>query len=174
MERILFYLLSIIILVFAISAVSSRKMLRSVIYLLFVLCAIAGLYFMVDYNFLAAVQLTVYAGGIVVLMIFSVMLVHHIDMEMEVARKTKQALTAALCLSGVVVFLFTIYQHPFASVPTQNTITVAEVGTLLLDYQAGGFILPFEVISVLLLAVMIGGIVIAKAGKKPQEKTPKS
>ncbi|MBU2525023.1 MAG: NADH-quinone oxidoreductase subunit J [Bacteroidetes bacterium] len=174
MERILFYLLSIIILIFAISAVSSRKMLRSVIYLLFVLCAIAGLYFMADYNFLAAVQLTVYAGGIVVLMIFSVMLVHHIDMEMEVAGKTKQALTAALCLSGVVVFLIAIYQHPFAIVPTQNTITVAEVGTLLLGYQAGGFILPFEVISVLLLAVMIGGIVIAKAGKKPQEKTPKS
>ena len=58
--------------VFAIKAVSSRKMLRAVIYLLFVLIGIAGIYFLVDYSFMAAVQLAVYAGGVIVLIIFSV------------------------------------------------------------------------------------------------------
>ena len=57
--------------VFAIKAVSSRKMLRAVIYLLFVLIGIAGIYFLVDYAFMAAIQLAVYAGGVIVLIIFS-------------------------------------------------------------------------------------------------------
>ena len=70
MERIIFYTLALIMIVFAIASVTSRKMLRSVIYLLFVLCGVAGIYFMIDYNFLAAIQLTVYAGGIIVLIIF--------------------------------------------------------------------------------------------------------
>lgn len=62
MEQIIFYILSIIMVVFAIASVSSRKILRSVVYLLFVLCAIAGFYFLIDYNYLAAIQLTVYAA----------------------------------------------------------------------------------------------------------------
>ena len=78
MERVLFYGIALIMIVFAIKAVTSRKMLRSVVYLLFVLTGIAGLYFMVDYTFMAAVQLAVYAGGVIVLIIFSVLLVHHI------------------------------------------------------------------------------------------------
>ena len=81
MERILFYILALSMVGFAIAAVSSRKMLRSVIYLLFVLVGVAGLFFLIDYNFLAAIQLTVYAGGIIVLIIFSVLLVHHIELK---------------------------------------------------------------------------------------------
>ncbi len=162
MERIIFYTLALIIVVFAIASVSSRKMLRSVIYLLFVLCGIAGFYFLIDYNFLAAIQLTVYAGGIIVLLIFSVMLVHHIEMELEVVKKARQILVGLLCLIGLGVFLITIYTHPFVVVENQITTTTADIGYKLLSYDDGGFILPFEVISVLLLAAMIGAIVIAK------------
>ena len=72
MEKIVFYILALIMIASAIASVASRKMLRSVIYLLFVLIGVAGIYFLIDYNFLAAVQLTVYAGGIIVLVIFSV------------------------------------------------------------------------------------------------------
>ncbi len=89
MEKIIFYILALIMIVFAIASVTSRKMLRSVIYLLFVLIGIAGIYFLIDYNFLAAIQLTVYAGGIIVLIIFSVLLVHHIEMELEMAKLSK-------------------------------------------------------------------------------------
>lgn len=162
MERIIFYTLALIIIVFAIASVSSRKMLRSVIYLLFVLCGIAGFYFLIDYNFLAAIQLTVYAGGIIVLLIFSVMLIHHIEMELEIAKKSKQILVGFLCLIGLGVFLTTVYTHPFVVVENSLTTSTSDIGYKLLSYEAGGFILPFEVISVLLLAVMIGAIVIAK------------
>jgi NADH-quinone oxidoreductase subunit J len=173
MERIIFYILALIIIVFAIASVSSKKMLRSVIYLLFVLCGIAGLYFLIDYNFLAAIQLTVYAGGIIVLIIFSVVLVHHIEMELEVAKISKQLLVGLACLVGLGVFLTTIYGHQFNAVENFTTTTTEDIGYGLLSYETGGFILPFEVISILLLAAMIGAIVIAK-GKKLEHGSQKS
>ncbi|WP_297792960.1 NADH-quinone oxidoreductase subunit J [uncultured Eudoraea sp.] len=169
MERIIFYCLAAVIIVFAIASVTSRKMLRSVIYLSFVLISIAGIFFLIDYNFLAAIQLTVYAGGIVVLIIFSVLLVHHIEMELEMAKTSQKILTAIGCLTGLSVFLTAIYSFEFNEINNSLTTTTEDIGTGLLSYKAGGFILPFEVISVLLLAAMIGAIVIAK-GKKLTEK----
>lgn len=151
--------------VFALAAVNSRKMLRSVIYLLFVLTGVAGIFFLIDYNFLAAIQLTVYAGGIVVLIIFSVLLVHHIELRLEMAKPVRKISTAIACLIGVAVVLTTIYKHPFNAIENDITTTTADIGSKLLSPDAGGFILPFEVISVLLLAAMIGAIIIAK-GKK--------
>ncbi len=169
MEKIIFYIIAFIIIVFAVASVSSRKMLRSVIYLLFVLCGIAGIYFLLDYNFLAAIQLTVYAGGIIVLIIFSVILVHHIEMELEMAKPLRKILASLLCLFGLGIFLYTIYNNHFDVIENQVTTSTADIGRKLLSYEAGGFILPFEVVSVLLLAAMIGAIVIAK-GKKLNEK----
>lgn len=162
MERYIFYIVALIMIVFAIASVSSRKMLRSVIYLLFVLMGIAGIFFLIDYNFLAAVELTVYAGGIIVLMIFSVLLVHHIEMELEIAKPLKRVLTGIASLIGIGVFLATIYSYDFEVANIATTTTTAQIGTQLLSYGEGGFILPFEVISVLLLAAMIGAIIIAK------------
>jgi NADH-quinone oxidoreductase subunit J len=165
MERIIFYILALMMIVMAIASVSSRKMLRSVIYLLFVLAGVAGIFFLIDYNFLAAVQLTVYAGGIIVLMIFSVLLVHHIEMKLVVAKISKRIIVATACIIGIGVFLTTIYSYDFNVIGTETTTTTAEIGMGLLSYEAGGFILPFEVISVILLAAMVGAIIIAK-GKK--------
>lgn len=171
MERILFYSIAAIVIIFALASVVSRKMLRSVIYLLFVLCGIAGFYFMIDYNFLAAIQLTVYAGGIVVLIIFSVLLVHHIELELEIAKFPKQLATGLLCVTGLGIFLYTIYSHDFQVIENSVTTTTESIGAKLLSYGPGGFILPFEVVSVLLLAVMIGGIVLAKGKQKSNTNT---
>jgi len=165
MEKIIFYILALIMIVFAIASVTSRQMLRSVIYLLFVLIGIAGIYFLIDYNFLAAVQLTVYAGGIIVLVIFSVLLVHHIEMELEMAKLSKKILTGLVCLIGLGLFLTVIYTTDFAIVENSKTTNVEDIGRGLLNYNEGGFILPFEVISILLLAAMIGAIIIGKGEK---------
>jgi NADH-quinone oxidoreductase subunit J len=174
MEKILFYTFALLIIGFAMASVSSRKMLRSVVYLLFVLIGVAGVYFMADYYFLAAVQLAVYAGGIIVLIIFSVLLVHHIESELEVAKRSRRLLVGATCLLGLGIFLGTIYTHPFVEATTTASTTVEAIGLLLLSLEAGGFILPFEVISILLLAAMIGAITIAKGGGPVGEesKTP--
>ena len=168
MEKIIFYLIALIMIVFAIKAVSNRKMLRSVIYLLFVLIGIAGIYFMVDYTFMAAVQLAVYAGGVIVLIIFSVLLVHHIELRLDVSNLSQRILAGVLSLAGLGLTLFAIFTYQFSPVENYNTIEVADIGRGMLSYKAGGFILPFEVISVLLVAVMIGAIVIAK-GKRLEQ-----
>ena len=123
-------------------------MLRSVIYLAFVLISIAGFFFLIDYNLLAAIQLTVYAGGIIVLIIFSVLLVHHIEMRLEMASIAKRITTAVLCLVGIGVFVYTIYSFDFKLAKNSNSITTEAIGNRLMSYGDGGFILPFEVISI--------------------------
>lgn len=149
--------------VFAIASVTSRMILRSVVYLLFVLIGIAGLYFLIDYNYLAAVQLTVYAGGIIVLFIFSVLLIHHIDSKIEVASLGRRILVGLACLIGAGLTLIVIWEHPFILAENSTKPTeVRDIGLGLLSYGDGGYILPFEVISILLLAAMIGAIIVAK------------
>ena len=165
MEKIVFYIVALVMIVAAIASVTSRLMLRSVIYLLFVLIGIAGIYFLIDYNFLAAVQLTVYAGGIIVLVIFSVLLVHHIEMELDMAKLSQKILSGLICLIGLGVFLAIIYSTNFIVVENSKSTDVADIGRGLLSYGEGGFILRFEVISILLLAVMIGAIIIGKGDK---------
>ena len=168
MERIIFYLIALIMIVFAIKAVSSRKMLRAVIYLVFVLMGTAGIYFMVDYTFMAAIQLAVYAGGVIVLIIFSVLLVHHIELRLEISKLSQRILAGLISLSGLVLTLYAIFTYEFKPVENYNSIEVHDIGLGMLSYKAGGFILPFEVISVLMVAVMIGAIVIAK-GKRLEQ-----
>jgi NADH-quinone oxidoreductase subunit J len=168
MERIVFYLIALVMIVFAIKAVSSRKMLRAVIYLLFVLIGIAGIYFLVDYAFMAAVQLAVYAGGVVVLIIFSVLLVHHIELRLEVSKLSQRIVAGLLSVFGLSVTLYALFTYEFQYVENYRAVEIDEIGRGMLSYGPGGFILPFEVISVLLVAVMIGAIVIAK-GKRLEQ-----
>jgi len=163
MEQIIFYILAVVIIGMAIASVSTKRMLRSVIYLLFVLMGLAGLYFLLDYNFLAAVQLAVYAGGVVVLMIFSVFLIHHIEMELEMAKTLKKIIAGSISLVGIATFLCVIWNYDFKVVENYNAIEVTTIGEKFLSVGNGGFILPFEVISVLLLAAMIGAIIVAKS-----------
>lgn len=165
MERIIFYLLAVLIIAMAIASVSSRKILRAVIYLLFVLVGISGIYFLIDYSFLGAIQLTVYGGGVIVLFIFSVLLVHHVELELEITPLRKKIIAGILSAAGLGVTLWAILTYTFTPAVAEKQITVQQVGAKLLETGDQGFILPFEVISVLLFAVMIGAIIIAKGIK---------
>ena len=171
LDQITFFAVAVIILVFSVLTVTSRMILRAAVYLLFVLIATAVLYFMMDYNFLAAVQLTVYAGGIVVLIIFSILLTSHIS-ERAVMAPLKQSLLSALTvLAGGAITLMVILGYHFTdNTQPAATPTVHDVGKALVSYQHDGYALPFEVISVLLLAAMIGAIVVAKKEKLSEEE----
>ena len=79
----MFAIFSAVIIIFSILTVTSRRILRAATFLLFVLVATGGMYFLLRFNFLAAIQLTVYAGGIVVLIIFSILLTSHIGEKLE-------------------------------------------------------------------------------------------
>jgi NADH-quinone oxidoreductase subunit J len=163
MERIIFYILALAIVVFSVMTVTSRNILRAAIYLLFVLMATAAIYFMLNYNFLAAVQLTVYSGGVVVLIVFAVLLTARMDHKLEKAGTGKAIISALLVFSGLSVVLWTIFGYNFMpNGLAEGAYDVKAIGTSLLSYGDYGYVLPFEVISVLLLASMIGAIMIAK------------
>src|SRR3989339_266299 len=83
LQQIMFILFAAVIMVFSILTITSRRILRAATFLLFVLISTAGLYFWLNYQFLAAVQVALYAGGIVVIIIFSILLTHHIDHKFE-------------------------------------------------------------------------------------------
>ena len=160
---------SALVLIFAIMSVTSRKLLRAAIYLLFVLIGVAIFYLVLDYMFLAAVQIVVYMGGIVVLFIFSILLTSHLSEKLQVVKPLEFIIAALVSLIGAGVALSVISTHTFKPVVADSPeITVFEIGTPLLSYGKYGYVLPFEVISVLLLAAMIAAIVIAKRENKPE------
>jgi len=163
---LMFYLISSVIIIFAILSIVTRIILRAAVYLLFVLVATGGFYFMLQYEFLAAMQLALYAGGIVVMIIFSILLTHHIDHKFENPKLVNILLGGGIAIGGTVLSIPVILSFPFkANEAMALNVDMREVGMQLLSTDKNGYALPFEVISILLLAAMIAGIVIAKKGK---------
>jgi NADH-quinone oxidoreductase subunit J len=159
---IFFYIISAFILGTGVLAVTTRKIFRSAIWLLFSLIGIAGLFFWMDVNFIAAVQIVVYVGGIVVLIIFSIFLTQKAGNEMQKPIRSRTVFAALAVLLGFILSYTLIYQYNFQPASTQQlNVSVSDIGRQMLSTSQGGYALPFEVVSVLLLAAMIGCIVIA-------------
>ncbi|MFV0468852.1 MAG: NADH-quinone oxidoreductase subunit J [Dysgonomonas sp.] len=163
-EHIIFYILAAIISVFSILAVTSQKIIRSATYLLFVLLSTGGIYLLLDYHFLAAVQVAVYAGGIMVLFIFSILLTNHPGANVKFEKPGRMIVAGLLSLVGLgicghIIFynVNKVYQYVDFEYIDMNKIGLALMGTD--KYQ---YMLPFEAISLLLLACIIGGIMIAR------------
>jgi NADH-quinone oxidoreductase subunit J len=165
-NQIMFIIFSAIIVIFSILTVTSRRILRGATFLLFVLVSTSGLYFMLNYQFLAAVQLTLYAGGIIVLIIFSILLTSHISQKFEPVAPVKMIFSLVAVLIGLILTLITVLNFKFsATEAAAKEINMGVIGKSLLSYSDDGYILPFEVISILLLAAMIAAIIIAKRTK---------
>jgi NADH-quinone oxidoreductase subunit J len=168
---IMFLIFAVVIIVFSVMTVTSRRILRAAVSLLFVLIATAGLYFLLNYQFLAAVQLTLYAGGIVVLIIFSILLTSQISHKFEALDWKKALFSALAVIAGAIVVITTVLKHTFAAdTAAALEVNMDVIGKSLLGTGADGYVLPFEVISVLLVAAMIGAIVIAKKGSPVKEE----
>src|SRR5882757_7319127 len=99
-SAVVFYILSIFILTTGILAVTSRKIFRSAIWLLFSLTGIAGLYFWLQMEFIAAVQIVVYVGGIVVLIIFSIFLTQQSGKELPAPMRGRAFFSALAVVVG--------------------------------------------------------------------------
>jgi NADH-quinone oxidoreductase subunit J len=168
MNLLMFYLFASIIIIFSVLTVTSRRILRAAVFLLFVLIATAAFYFMLRYTFLAAAQLALYAGGIVVLIIFSILLTSHISEKFPQIPLKKALFSGLVALAGAALCITTLLQFDFNQKFTAAEtaeLPVREIGLSLMSYEKNGFVLPFEVISILLLAAMFGAIVIAKKKK---------
>lgn len=162
---IMYLVIALSIIVFSVLTVTTRKILRSATYLLFTLFATAILYFKLDYEFLGAVQIAVYAGGIVVLFVFAILLTSHPGDNSELLASRKRVLgfgaaLATFCVAGYA--LATRCANLFTSLPSMDNPPMKRIGEVLMGTGEGGLLLPFEAVSVLLLACIIGGVVVAR------------
>lgn len=161
---ILYIVVALAMVLFSVLAVTTRKILRAATYLLFTLFAAACVYFMLDYEFLGAVQIAVYAGGIVVLFVFSILLTSHPGSNSEPLTSKSRLLGGVAALAMLLVSGYALVSRCalFAAKPDIATPTMQQVGSAMMSTGHGGYLLPFEAISVLLLACIIGGVVIAR------------
>jgi len=159
--QIIFYILAAFILGTAILSVTTTKIFRSAIWLLFSLIGIAGLYFWLEVEFIAAVQIVVYVGGIVVLIIFSIFLTQQSGKEMPKPPMLRGIASVLAVLFGFAFTYFLIYKNDFQAGDKSFDWSVSKIGNQMLATGENGYALPFEVVSILLLAAMVGCIVIA-------------
>lgn len=157
-----FYFFSALILTFGILTVTTKQLFRSAIYLLFTLINIAALYFMLNYEFIAAVQVVVYVGGIVVLILFSLFLTQQAGTHLVRLPVRQIIFPIFISLTGFGLVLWTVMNNEFASTAiASNEYQVGVVGKQMLSFGKDGYVLPFEAVSILLLAALIGCVAIA-------------
>lgn len=166
-EAIIFYILAALIITFGVLTVFTRKIFRAAVFLLFSLIGIAGVYILMDMQFVAALQIVVYVGGIVVLIIFSIFLTHSSGERLAPQKLSRIIRAGILSAVGLVFSVWIITHHyflPTTALPIEHS--VRNIGLQLLSYTSYGYVFPFEVVSILLLAALVGSIVIAIKIKK--------
>ena len=159
METVLFILFGAIAVCGAIMVVTRKHPMASALYLILTLFAVAALFVLRQAHFLAAIQVIVYAGAVVVLFVFVIMLINVPEDRLPVERATTMRVLGVLA-AGVLILESAVLARRF-SMPTDPA---AEVGTVEAVGRAlfTDYLLAFEVTSVLLLAAVIGAIALAK------------
>ena len=163
MLTILFWVLSVLMLASAVAVVLFRNPVNSAMSLVFSFLALAGLYITLDAFFIGIIQVLVYAGAVMVLFLFIIML---LDLKAEARRTLNLAATAGgvAVLGGFALLIVQVVKslpasaQPFPALPASAASDVAGVGTALFS----GFNLPFQVIGVLLLVATIGVVVLSR------------
>ncbi|MBX7258597.1 MAG: NADH-quinone oxidoreductase subunit J [Candidatus Hydrogenedentes bacterium] len=163
-QTVVFYILAASVLGLSIAVVRVRRLLRAAVALMVMLTASAALYVLLGAEFLAGVQVLVYVGGIVVLIVFAIMLTRSSDLLEDVPSNLRRLM--GVCVSSGFALIacgIVLTSHfplsPSAVAPEDDS---RAIGKALLDYGPNGYVLPFEIISLLLLAAAVGAIVIAR------------
>jgi NADH-quinone oxidoreductase subunit J len=165
-QTIIFYLLAALTLACGVLSVTTRQIFRAAIYLLFSLIGVAGIYFWLQYEFIAAVQIVVYAGGIAVLIIFSIFLTQQAGEKLPKQKIERKIFSTLAVFCGFALVMLQVYQHEFPASVASASPSVQDIGRQMLNVEESGYALPFEVISMLLLSAMVGCIVIALREKR--------
>jgi NADH-quinone oxidoreductase subunit J len=168
---VLFYAFALMSAISAIGVVVSKNIVRTAVCLLFTLVGVAGLYFLLNAEFLAAVQLVVYAGGTLILIIFGVMLTSKSPFSRFEPKLVEVMIATSINLVLLIALMLGILNTKFRVQPSSETAhyPVDLLGQALL----GDFLVPFELASVLLLAVMIGAAYLAKGRRRESgDSTP--
>jgi NADH-quinone oxidoreductase subunit J len=163
-QQIIFYILAALIAIFSVMAVTSKHIIRSATYLLFVLLATAGLYLLLSYTYLFAVQIAVYAGGVMVLFIFAILLTNRPGDDLQKEIPAKRIIVGITALAGLAMCGHIIYYNikKVANLAVASDWTPQQLGHTMMGTDKYQYLLPFEVISIFLLACIVGAIMIAR------------
>ena len=141
--------------------VLSNNIIRMAVYLLLTLCGVAGLYFMLEAEILAAIQLIVYAGGTLILIVFGVMLTSKNPFLQLKAQGWEKSVAVGVGTTLASLFVWAMVNstlHLGQEKPAEGYNQVAEIGKSLMS----SYLVPFEVAAVVLLVVMIGAAYMAR------------
>jgi len=154
-----FYLIALITVVSAAMVAFSRNIIYSAFSLLGTFMGVAGIYVFLGADFVAAVQVLIYVGGILVLILFAVMLTHRIT-DVQITNRASGRIPA-LIVVGVLIYLLIVAIKDTPWVKAKELVyaaTTAKIGDLFLS----SYLLPFELASLVLLAAMIGAVVLSR------------
>ena len=156
---LVFFALAFLTIVSSLMVVSSKNIFHSAIFLILALFGVAGLFVLLEAPFLAAAQVLIYVGAIAILMIFGVMLTARIA-DTGIRHTNEQVPTGlAISLGLLVIMLYSLWNTPIA---VSDGVPTGGAGHKLGELFLTKFVLPFEIVSVLLLAALIAALVIAK------------
>lgn len=168
---VMFCILAAVILGSAVLCVATKRIMRAATFLLFVLFGVAGLYFLLDYTYLGAAQISVYAGGVTMIYIFAIQLVGRRTLQglVERIKGSRVAFGILMALVGFATVVVVMFKNRFidmACMKPDTEVPMSLIGHTLMGSDKYQYVLPFEFISVFLLACIIGGIVISRKEKK--------
>lgn len=160
---IVFWILSFVMLVSGFMVVSLRNIFHCALFLILCLFSVAGIFILLDAEFLAAAQVLIYVGAVAVLMIFAIMLTSGLAVKKITQTNENAGIAFFVCLifalSTISLIGHTrVWHYSQEGPPIENTLVLGK-------YLMTEFMLPFEVVSVLLLASLIGAIVLARREK---------
>ena len=155
---VVFYIISALLVLSAVMVVTQRVLFVSALYLATVLSLVGALFALLGADFLFAVQILLYVGGIVVIIAFAVMLSSTEQMKAEPQVNHQWIPSLILVLGLLLVTLVSIKKHSFETLRLPGLPTTASIGRLLL----GDMILPFEIVSLVLLAALVGAVLFSK------------
>jgi NADH-quinone oxidoreductase subunit J len=165
MEMVMFVILAALAVAAGIGVIAQRSAVRSALFLLVNLCCLGGLYLLLNAQFVAIVQIIIYAGAVVVLFLFVIMLLGIERAEESPAQGLGRfqwvagALLGLLLIAGVLAAILLPGAGPATAMPElARTDNVREIGAAMLT----DFAIPFELASVVLLVAIIGAVVLAK------------
>ena len=160
-EYIFFFIFAFVAVLSAVCVVMLRNPVHCALALMSALLQVAALFLLLRSPFLAAVQIFIYVGAVMVLFLFAVFLLDIRKAVMEVFRPKHRPITIVVLVIIIVELLVVIFTNNFDGLPltaAADEVTIEVIGRSLFT----SYIYPFEIVSVVLLAAMIGAIVMAK------------
>jgi NADH:ubiquinone oxidoreductase subunit 6 (subunit J) len=158
-EIVAFYALSAMLVVSALAVVLSKNLFHAVLWLALALTGTAGIFLLLDAEFLAAVQLLLYAGGVVTIVVFAIVVTERLVGESISQTNRRIAGGALVCGALLWLLITTVLQRPLT---TQRPIMSEDLTKAIGESVLTRFVLPFELLAFLMLAALLGAIYFAR------------